>query len=126
MVREICLDSDFLIDFFKNKEKAVAIFNSLNANYCLTSINVFELWEGRKKEEKLKEFFEQAEIKNFDYKSALLAAIINSSLKQKGEEIEIRDVFIAAICIEHNLELLTYNIKHFERMEKFGLKLVKL
>jgi tRNA(fMet)-specific endonuclease VapC len=46
--------------------------------------------------------------------------------QDKGDILDVRDIFIASVCIIEGLELLTFNLKHFERMKKFGLRLVKV
>lgn len=74
-------------------------------------------------EEKNEEIFKLLEwlnIFDLDEKSAKIAADILLALKKGGTPVEIRDMFIAAICIKNDLELLTYD-KHFERIKKFGL-----
>ena len=40
-----------------------------------------------------------------------------SELRREQKPIEIRDLFIGAICIENELPLLTRNVFHFERMK---------
>ena len=62
---------------------------------------------------------------NFDKNSGIIAGKISRQLKDNGEEVEFRDIFIGSICISNDVELFTLNVKHFERMKKFGLNLVK-
>ncbi|MER3472414.1 MAG: PIN domain-containing protein, partial [Chitinophagaceae bacterium] len=53
----------------------------------------------------------------FDETSANTAVTINNDLKKKRKQIDIADLFIAATAVAHNLELVTLNKKHFERIE---------
>ncbi|ADT85057.1 hypothetical protein TERMP_02083 [Thermococcus barophilus MP] len=46
-------------------------------------------------------------------------------MKRNGELIEDADLLIAATAIAKGYTLWTRNIKHFERLEKFGLRLFK-
>ena len=46
------------------------------------------------------------------------AAYIYRVLKQNNLLIEIRDIFIAATAITHDMRLATMNRKHFERIDK--------
>jgi predicted nucleic acid-binding protein len=126
MVRKICLDSDVLIELLKNNEKTKTQINSLDATFYITSINVFEIWSGRwtKKEKIISDLINSLEIIDFDKESSLKAGDIRINLNKRREPIEIRDIFIASTCISNNIELLTYNKKHFKRLEKFGIKLV--
>jgi predicted nucleic acid-binding protein len=108
-----------------NKEqKTKELLESLDADFYLTSVNAFELWYGRKKSELVFEVLESFNILDLDKNSAKLAGDILRELKNKGEIIDLKDVFIGAICIKNDVSLLTYNKKHFERLKKFGLVLV--
>ena len=124
MVREICLDSDVIIQLLRNDSNTQGVLNSFDANYSITVINVFELWSGRVKNETIYETISSFDVKEFDKPSSFLAGDIRKKLRASGEEIDIRDIFVAAICISNDIELFTYNKKHFERLRKFGLKLV--
>jgi len=44
------------------------------------------------------------------------------SLKKSGELIDDRNLLIASVAIDKNLKLLTRNIKHYKKLERFGLK----
>ncbi|MBI2043487.1 type II toxin-antitoxin system VapC family toxin [Candidatus Pacearchaeota archaeon] len=126
MVRKICLDSDIIIELLKNNLEVIKTINSLDAEFYATVVNIFEIWTGRMEKESktIIELISELNILDFDRKSALRAGDIRKKLKGRGELIEIRDIFIASICIQNNMELLTYNKKHFERLKQFELKLV--
>ncbi len=47
------------------------------------------------------------------------------ALRRNGELIEDADLLIAATAIAKGYVLWTKNIKHFERLEKFGLRVFK-
>jgi predicted nucleic acid-binding protein len=127
MDREICLDTDILIEITKNSEEIITFLRKLGANLYTTPINSFEIWTGRlrKEEEHIKNLIENLKSADFNKKAALRTGDIYKYLKEKGELIDFRDIFIASVCIENNLELFTNNKKHFERLKKFGLKLVE-
>ena len=124
MVRQVCLDSDVLIELLRQNEKTKQTVESLNAEFFTTAINSFELWFGRKKSELVFEFLEILHLLPLDDKSARIAADLRRELERRGEPIDLRDLFIAAICITNSIELFTYNKKHFERLKEFGLILV--
>ena len=124
MVRKVCLDSNIIIALLSRDESVKNIISALDAQFVITAVNSFEVWYGRTKGETIFELFEWLEILPFDAVVSRLAADIMRSLKQKGEIIDVQDVFIAAICIKNNVELLSLNKKHFERLKKFGLVLV--
>ena len=125
MVRQICLDSDVIIALLNKDEKTRETINLIDANFYTTAINSFEVWFGRKQTENIFELFSWLNPLPLTDKIARSAADIQRSLKPKGNLGAVRDLFIAAICIENDVELLTYNLKDFERFEKHGLILIK-
>ena len=124
MVEKICLDSDIIMDILNNKKEVQEILESIGKEFYTTSINIFEVWYGRKDTEKIENLISELYKLSFDEKSAKLAAQILTELKNKGNLIEPRDMFIGAICIANEIALFTKNKKHFERLEEFGLKLI--
>ncbi len=125
MVRKICLDSDVLIALLNKEATPQHALESSEAILCITAINAFEIWYGRKDEETVPELLAWLEVISISDAVARLAADILRDLKKQGSILDFKDVFIAATCIVHNLELLTYNQKHFVRLKKYGLKLVE-
>ncbi len=105
-------------------EQTKTIISAIDGQFVSTSINSFEVWYGRKAQEPVSELFDWLDIFQFDNESARIAADIMRSLKQKGKMIEMRDIFIASICIKNNIELLTDNKKHFDRLKEFGLRMI--
>ena len=126
MDRKICLDSDIIIEILKDNKEIIEKIYSLEAIFHTTSINIFEIWNGRfkKEENQITGILKGFKKDNFEENHALLAGDSQIKLKESGDLIDFRDLFIASICIVNNLELLTNNKKHFERLKKFGLKLI--
>jgi len=59
------------------------------------------------------------------YNSSLkVASTIYSDLRKRGELIEDPNLLIASICIANDLSLMTGNKKRFERLKRYGLKLI--
>lgn len=54
--------------------------------------------------------------------AARRAAVIHDSLIRAGSDIGIKDVLIAAICLEQQLPILTLNERHFRRVS--GLRVL--
>ncbi len=52
------------------------------------------------------------------------AALLDADLIRQNQLIGIKDTFIAATCLIHNLPLLTVNMRHFDRIA--GLELIDL
>ncbi len=124
-----CLDSDILIDFLRGKTEALKKMKDLeNESFSTTTINVFELLYGAKISQQAKKNVEEVKklVKNFnifpfDLVASEEASSILQQLKDKGESIEIRDVFIAGICKSKGIDLVTKNVRHFDKIS--GLKL---
>ncbi len=122
MVRKLCLDSDVLIALIRGEPRA-DVLDTLDAEFCVSAVNVFEVWLGRKSQEKISELLATFITLDLTRKCAQIAADIRRELQNKGEDLDLRDIFIAAICIGHDVPLLTFNTKHFSRLQKFGLQL---
>ena len=126
MDRQICLDSDILIEIAYGDEKIIEFIKKTNAEWHTTAINIFEIWSERdEKQKNIENLIERLRKQDLNEPASLKAGEIRRKLKERGEILEIRDIFIGAICIENNLELLTNNKKHFERLQEFGLKLIQ-
>ena len=63
------------------------------------------------------------EILVFDQTAAELAGRIAGDLERVGQPISRADPMIAAIALEHGLELVTGNTAHYQRIEQLGYPL---
>ncbi len=59
----------------------------------------------------------------FDVADAELAGRIAGELERTGQPIGTADSMIAAIALEHGLELVTGNVGHFQRVQQLGYPL---
>jgi predicted nucleic acid-binding protein len=60
------------------------------------------------------------EVLDFDQSAAELAGRIAGDLERVGRPIGLADSMIAAIALEHGLELATGNTAHFQRVQQLG------
>ena len=127
----VCLDSDILIDYLKEKDyaiKKIKGFHEDNKVILTTSVNSFELFKGAIKSgnaktiEPLNALLSNIKILNFDLNSSRKAAEIFEDLKSKGKILDMADVMIASIVITNNETLITNNIGHFKRIPKLKLE----
>jgi len=128
---KICLDTDMSIDYLRDNrpmsDDVQRWFDT--ADVYVASITSFELYHGafysKRVEESVKEveiFLNNLEgILVFSEMSSKIAGEIMSELRREQRPIEIRDLFIGAICIENDVPLLTRNISHYERMKKLKI-----
>jgi len=120
MGKGILIDTDVLIDYTKG------LIDLPRKRIYISEVTLYEFIRGCKNIEEAKTLLESAFIVIFHDNDVLKkASEIWTTLKQSGELIDDRDVLIASVAITKNLPLLTRNIKHFKRLERFGLKLVK-
>jgi predicted nucleic acid-binding protein len=125
-MESIVLDTDILIDFLRNKREAVLLVESLrNENLATTGINAFELFWGayraKSQLESVEKLLNSIIMLNTTKESMREAGRITASLDSQGNQINVGDLLIAAICKVNNYTIATNNKKHFERIE--GLKL---
>ena len=118
----VCLDTDVLIDSFKGDPREIR-------GYHVTCISLYEFLRGLaylgKDVNEFKAWIEaNMNVVCVDNKAIKTASRIYAELRREGNLIEDPDLLIASMCIANGLVLKTGNRKHFERLEKFGLKLV--
>lgn len=117
----ICLDTGPLIHYLRGREPgASAVEKVIRTSACyVTSITAYELLYGAAR---ARQRFDEQDLLDvmvvlpFDVLSAQRAARLHADLIGRNQDIGIKDVLIAAICLEHDLPLLTTNIRHFERV----------
>lgn len=104
----IVLDSSALIHLLRGTEKGKEIKKTLeNEIYATTSFSVHEVLIGSREKEVLMGFFKSIPILPFDLESSLKTVEIENTLKKKGKLMAKIDLFIASICVAHNLSFIT-------------------
>ncbi len=130
MGNSFCLDTDILVNFLRDKPKAVDWFNKNKEKAILatTIINLFELYYGAYKSKNpkkslnaIKDLSAQLLILNTSVKSVHEAGKQFALLEKKGEIIDIRDVLIGTIALVENFSFKTNNKKHFSRINELEL-----
>jgi len=118
---QLCLDTNVLIDYLKGREPgASAVEKAVKEYNCyVTATTVYELLFGVARAKK--EIGEQAllgvmSVFPFDSGVAKRAAELHAELISRNQDIGIKDVFIAATCLEEEVPLLTANERHFSRV----------
>lgn len=122
MAEKICLDTDILIAILKGGKSEDIIKKISNYEIFTTSITVFELSLRRTNLEIVEQLIKDINILSLDDVAAKKASELYKLLNKKGEIIDLRNLFISAICLVNDIKLATMNKKHFERIP--GLKLV--
>ncbi|MEM2144718.1 MAG: type II toxin-antitoxin system VapC family toxin [Candidatus Jordarchaeaceae archaeon] len=116
----VLVDTSVLVEYSRTKRL------ELLGNSYLSTISLIEFLRYYKVEERrrrLKTLLEDIfQIVNIDNDIILTYCRLYKKLKEEGEPIEDADLLIASIAIAKDLILYTLNLKHFERLSKFGLK----
>lgn len=118
------LDTSVIIDYLRGKEETVELISNIQGELASSYICLSELFEGvyRVKNRKsakdvLLHFFTSlTTVFGLDGEIAEKFGQIRKDLKVKGKIIEDLDIFIAATCLVYDLELITYNKKHFSHV----------
>ena len=132
----ILVDTTFIIDCLRKKEKALEFLKNKNDFISTSEINIFEILVGiygstklatnphllDSRIEELENFLLKFEVFDFDRNASLAAAKILGQLKLKGKPVEIRDAMIAGIALSKGIKtIVTQNIKHFSRIPQLAV-----
>lgn len=117
----VCIDTGPLIAFLKGRDPgASAVEHAVRTLDCyVTVITAYELLFGVARTRR--QIGEDALLGTMrslplDITTARRAAQLHDELIRRNQDIGVKDVLIAAICLEHELPLLTLNERHFERV----------
>jgi len=127
----VCLDSDILIDFLRNKSYAVEKVKELserNVEISTTSINTFELIKGAMRSnqvdamEVVYSLISNLKVLDFDFNASKKASEIFEELRRGGNLIDPLDLIIASIAIVNGETFLTRNLSHFKRISELEIE----
>jgi len=119
MVERILVDTDVLIDYTKG------LIDLPKKRLYISEITLYEFIRGCKDVKEAKSLLESAFVVVFHDNDVILkASEIWIELKKSGKLIDERDLLIASVAIAKGMYLMTRNVKHFKRLERFGLKLL--
>jgi tRNA(fMet)-specific endonuclease VapC len=126
------LDTSFLIDLLRGREKAIAKIKTLEAESIATNISspsIFELFVGisltkkpAAEKKKIMDVLESWGTMALDSECAARGGIIHGQLIKDGEPIDPEDSMIAAIALVNSETLLTNNTKHFSRVPNLKIE----
>ena len=124
--RLIVVDTDVIIDFFRDISPAANVFAELISleKAVMTAISVFELYagiEGAKRLRQIEILVQELIILPLNTLEAAIAGRIYTQLKSRGKLVDTHDILIAAICLANDLPLYTKNIAHFSEIKDIRL-----
>lgn len=96
---------------------------------AVTTINVAELVHGAHKSRFAARHLSQVDVLlaafwvlSFDEQAARRCGWLKAVLEQAGTPLDLADLQIAAIALQHNVPLVTHNQKHFRRVPNLELE----
>ena len=124
------LDTNFCIQFIRGKAWARLALSKVQASdVAVSAVTVGELFEGAHRSDrtaqeikKAEAFLNPIEVIPFGREEAKVWGLVEANLRKQGKPIEAEDSLIAATAIRNDLNLVTGNTKHFDRID--GLKLI--
>jgi predicted nucleic acid-binding protein len=128
-VNKALLDTDILSEIGKGIDRTVlghaAAYLQAFGRYTLSAVTVAEIIWGLEKRQSVRRVNAfRASLRSMDVlpfaDAADLAGRIGAALDRIGQPIGLADTMIAAIALEHGLELVTGNTSDFERVRQLG------
>jgi tRNA(fMet)-specific endonuclease VapC len=118
------LDTTVLVNHLRSADRTTTITRLEGKTQLATTIiNVFELYFGAYKSKDVKRNLAAVkglrstlQVLNLTESSAERAGKVLAGLEAKGQPLDPRDLFVAAICLEQGFAILTDNMDHFERV----------
>jgi tRNA(fMet)-specific endonuclease VapC len=127
------LDTDIYSEILKAVDQTVTgnaiAYRQAQGILTLSTVTVMEVVRGFQKNQsqrKLQNFLSaiaSEEVLTFDQPAAELAGRIAGELERVGRPIGVADPMIAAIALNHGLEVVTGNTTHFQRIQQLGYPL---
>jgi tRNA(fMet)-specific endonuclease VapC len=126
------LDTDWVIDYFNNKESTSSKIEELiDEGIGISIISLAELYEGvlnsrnpESSENLLLEFMNEVSVMEIDEGICRIFGELRGKLRKKSLLIDDFDIVIASTAMYHEITLCTNNRKHYDRIE--GLKVLSV
>ena len=126
------VDTDWIIRFLRGQKQTVEVLSRLyEEGFAISIISFSEVYEGiyrfegvkrKELEENFQNFLTGIQILNIDENIARIFAEQRAKLRKENKLIDNFDLLIGSTALCYNLELLTDNVKHFERIENLKLR----
>ena len=124
----LILDSDILIELLRKGsprgDEALETLKALDDDILTTAINVHEVLYGLVKHGKHAPDLLRIRVLPYTRKEAALSANLELHAERMGTPSGRADAMIAAIAMNNNAKLYTFNRRHFQAFTEQGLKLI--
>lgn len=128
------LDTDIFSEIIKGVDQTVAAhaktYRRAFGHYTIAAVTVMEIVQGYQQKQAARQLqaflsaLPSQEVLSFEEANAQLAGRIAGELERTGRPIGTADSMIAAVALQHGLELVTGNTAHFERVQQLGYPLI--
>lgn len=123
------MDTDWIINWLKGRAAVVERISSIrNAGIGISIISVCEIYDGiygseqpDRNEAKFKYFLTGVSVLELTEGICQKFGQLRNDLRKRGKPKSDFDLLIASTALTNNLELLTNNVKHYEKID--GLKI---
>jgi tRNA(fMet)-specific endonuclease VapC len=133
-VNKALLDTDIYSEVLKARNPTIsqnaAAYRQQHGVYTVSVITVMEVVQGFHRVQNARRLLDflnavaQEQVLIFDQPAAELAGRISGDLDRTGQIIGLADPMIAAVALQHGLELATGNTAHFQRIQQLGYPLI--
>ncbi|MFB6245197.1 MAG: type II toxin-antitoxin system VapC family toxin [Candidatus Nanohaloarchaea archaeon] len=118
-------DTDVIIDFLRGDEETEEFAQQFEEGVAVTSITLAELYHGAEKSTKteehredIEELKEHLQILHTTSRSSKIFGEKRAGLEKKGKLVDDMDLLISSIVIAEDLEIVTRNTSHFNKIEE--------
>ncbi|MCY7331392.1 MAG: type II toxin-antitoxin system VapC family toxin [Pseudanabaena sp. CAN_BIN31] len=125
-MQKVLLDSNIISYFLRGEPSVITELEKYQESFeqiTFSILTYYEIVSGLKHRDSkkiltiFKELASESEILAFDQDTASISSNIYCDLRQRGLLVPPTDIFIGATALQHDLNLVTANIKHFRIMK---------
>lgn len=124
-MKQVLLDTDILSEFLRGNQRVAQAMDIYLAHYNYINFSIISYYEilngllykdAHKQLERFEQFASYNKIIPLTLRSVRLSAEIQADLRSKGAAIGHTDTLIAGVAIAGDLQLITNNTDHFQRV----------
>ena len=123
--RELLVDTDVWIDYLRGHPQAIACIKQLPERVWISAVSVAELHAGVREgveRDALALLISSLDVADLTVEIATRGGLLRRDFC-RSHGVGLNDALIAATALEHDLQLLTLNVKHYPALEKQQIKL---
>ena len=122
--RELLVDTDVWIDYLRGHPQAIACIKQLPERVWISAVSVAELHAGVREgaeRDALALLISSLDVADLTAEIATRGGLLRRDFC-RSHGVGLNDALIAATALEHDLQLLTLNVKHYPALERQRVK----